>query len=61
MAHWFCNECKRARPEEQMLPGWNGVWCPNCVWNEVMPVAVSVHSSERMPAVSGPAGSAAGV
>lgn len=18
-----------------MLPGWNGLWCPNCVWNAV--------------------------
>lgn len=22
-----------------MLPGWNGLWCPNCVWNEVVPAA----------------------
>jgi hypothetical protein len=35
MSLWYCRECKRAHSEEQMLPGWNGLWCPNCIWNEV--------------------------
>jgi hypothetical protein len=35
MSLWFCRECKQAHPEERMLPGWNGLWCPNCIWNEV--------------------------
>jgi hypothetical protein len=39
MAHWFCRECKRTHREEQMLPGWNGLWCPNCVWSDVTPAA----------------------
>src|SRR5262249_40013570 len=37
MTHWFCRECKRTHREEQMLPGWNGLWCPNCVWSDVTP------------------------
>jgi hypothetical protein len=39
MPIWFCRECKRAFHQESMLPGWNGLWCPNCVWNEVVPAA----------------------
>jgi hypothetical protein len=38
MTHWYCKECKTTRPEHQMLSGWNGVWCPNCMWNEVSPI-----------------------
>src|ERR1051326_1913137 len=41
MVHWYCRECKRSRPEEQMLCGWNGLRCPNCVWNDVIPEAGS--------------------
>jgi len=37
MPIWFCRECKRAFHQDSMLPGWNGLWCPNCVWNEVVP------------------------
>jgi hypothetical protein len=37
MSIWFCRECKRAFHQEHMLPGWNGLWCPNCLWNEVVP------------------------
>jgi hypothetical protein len=37
MSLWYCRECKRDHPEESMLPGWNGLWCPNCIWNEVSP------------------------
>lgn len=24
-----------------MLRGWNGLWCPNCVWDEVVPVSAA--------------------
>lgn len=41
MAIWFCRECKRAFHQEAMLPGWNGLWCPNCVWNEVVPATAA--------------------
>jgi hypothetical protein len=41
MDHWYCRECRTARPEKQMLRGWNGLWCPNCVWDEVVLVSVA--------------------
>jgi hypothetical protein len=44
MAQWYCRECKRSRPQEQMLPGWNGPWCPNCVWNDVAPLPAGASS-----------------
>jgi hypothetical protein len=42
MSIWFCRECKRAFHQDHMLPGWNGLWCPNCVWNEVVPATSPV-------------------
>jgi hypothetical protein len=30
-----------------MLPGWNGLWCPNCVWNNVLPATQEVAEPER--------------
>lgn len=49
MDHWYCRECRTARPEEQMLRGWTGLWCPNCVWDEVERVSAAavgaMHSS----------------
>jgi hypothetical protein len=46
MAHWYCRECKQTRPEEKMLTGWNGPWCPNCVLDEVTPMPVPRGAAE---------------
>src|SRR5437879_448965 len=35
MSYWYCRECRTIYSEGQMLPGWDGWWCANCIWSEV--------------------------
>jgi hypothetical protein len=56
LTHWYCQECKQTRPEEKMLTGWNGPWCPNCVLDEVTPISVTMPRTDtrERPSAVGP-------
>lgn len=41
MSYWYCRECRTIYSEGQLLPGWDGWWCANCIWSCVEEVTPS--------------------
>jgi hypothetical protein len=47
MTYWYCRECRIIYSETQLLPGWDGWWCSNCIWSSVEAVTPPEQDSAR--------------
>jgi hypothetical protein len=49
MTYWYCRECRTVYSEAQMLPGWDGWWCSNCIWNDVQELSAAAPTTGVAP------------